>query len=116
MPRFLLSQSYRYRVAHKLVGRRIDAWERRGQLLADEAAHLRGNLESEESSAYLTDFGVHLAIKPFVKFVNYTHLLATRFQVKEDFDFKTIVTEEALENPEERKTMIKSLKAKLEQR
>ena len=55
-------------------------------------------------------------IKPFVKFVNYTHLLATRFQVKEDFDFKTIVTEEALENPEERKTMIKSLKAKLEQR
>merc|ERR1712083_1135193 len=30
--------------------------------------------------------------KPFVKFVNYTHLLATRFTVKEDFDYKNIVT------------------------
>ena len=55
-------------------------------------------------------------IKPFVKLVNYTHLLATRFTVKEDFDFKNIVTEEALEAPEERKTMIKALKAKLEER
>ena len=55
-------------------------------------------------------------IKPFVKYVNYTHLLATRFSVKEDFDFSKIVTEEALENPEERKTMLKGLKAKLEER
>ena len=55
-------------------------------------------------------------VKPFVKFVNYTHLLATRFTVKEDFDFKNIVTEEAVEAPEERKTMLKALKAKLEER
>merc|ERR1712228_277573 len=55
-------------------------------------------------------------VKPFVKFVNYTHLLATRFTVKEDFDYKNIVTEEALEAPEERKNMIKALKAKLEER
>merc|ERR1711953_1328860 len=57
-----------------------------------------------------------MRVKPFVKFVNYTHLLATRFTVKEDFDFKNIVTEEACETPEERKTMIKALKAKLEER
>merc|ERR1711957_339599 len=52
-------------------------------------------------------------IKPFVKYVNYTHLLATRFTVKDDFDFKNIVTEEAkleerFRNPEgagERQTM-----------
>jgi len=55
-------------------------------------------------------------VKPFVKYVNYTHLLATRFLVKEDFNYSSIVTEEALENPEERKAMIKSLKAKLEDR
>ena len=55
-------------------------------------------------------------VRPFVKYVNFTHLLATRFSVKEDFDFKSIVTEEAVENPEERKAMIKNLKAKLEQR
>ena len=57
-----------------------------------------------------------MRLKPFVKYVNYTHLLATRFQVKEDFEFKNIVTEEALEAPAERKTMIKALKAKLEER
>ena len=55
-------------------------------------------------------------VKPFVKYVNYTHLLATRFTVKEDFDFKNIVTSEALDAPEERKNMIKALKAKLEER
>ena len=48
--------------------------------------------------------------------MNYTRLLATRFTVKEDFDFKKIVTEETLEALEERKTMIKALKAKLEER
>lgn len=55
-------------------------------------------------------------VKPFVKYVNYNHLLATRFIVKEDFDFKGIVTDEAIEAPEERKKMIKALKAKLEER
>lgn len=55
-------------------------------------------------------------VKPFVKYVNYTHLLATRFTVKEDFDYTKTVTEEALENPEERKAMLKSLKSKLEDR
>ena len=55
-------------------------------------------------------------VKPFVKFVNYTHLLATRFTVKEDFDFKNIVTEEAVETPEARKTCVKALKAKLQER
>ena len=57
-----------------------------------------------------------MKIKPFVKYVNYTHLLATRFTCKEDFDFKSIVTEEAFDAPEERKAMIKALKAKLEDR
>ena len=57
-----------------------------------------------------------MRVKPFVKFVNYTHMLATRFTVKDDFEFKSIVTEEACETPEERKAMVKSLKAKLEER
>merc|ERR1712156_1207164 len=55
-------------------------------------------------------------IRPFVKYVNYTHLLATRFTVKEDFDFKSIVTEEAVDNAEERKEMRKALGAKLTER
>lgn len=55
-------------------------------------------------------------IKPFVKFVNYNHLLATRFIVKDDFDFKSIVTDEAMEDPEQRKDAKKQLKAKLQER
>merc|ERR1712083_286235 len=38
-------------------------------------------------------------IKPFVKYVNYNHLLATRFIIKDDFDFKNIVTDDAMEDP-----------------
>ena len=57
-------------------------------------------------------------IKPFVKYVNNTHLLATRFIVKDDkdLDFKTTVTDEALENKEARTAMKKTIKAQLEQR
>ena len=55
-------------------------------------------------------------VKPFVKYVNYTHLLATRFVVKDELDFKGIVTEEALEDPAQRKAMIKAVKAKFESR
>jgi large subunit ribosomal protein L27e len=57
-------------------------------------------------------------VKPFVKYVNNTHLLATRFMVKDDeaLDFKNTVSEEALEKPDTRKAMIKSLKASMEQR
>ena len=46
-------------------------------------------------------------IKPFVKFVNYNHMLATRFIVKDDFDFKSIVTEEAMDDPEQKKDIKK---------
>ena len=55
-------------------------------------------------------------IKPFVKNVNYNHMLATRFIVKDDFDFKSIVTDEAMEDPEQRKEAKKQLKAKLQER
>merc|ERR1712127_330596 len=58
------------------------------------------------------------SIKPFVKYVNNTHLLATRFIVKDDkdFDFRSQITEEQLENPQTRKEMLKSVKAKMQQR
>ena len=56
------------------------------------------------------------SVKPFVKFVNYNHLLATRFIVKDDFDFKAIVTDEAMEDPEQRKDAKSQLKAKLKER
>jgi hypothetical protein len=65
--RFATSGRFRKRAARHFVARRIRAWERRGQLARAEARRLRANLPSEESSAYLTDFVVHLALKPPVK-------------------------------------------------
>lgn len=57
-------------------------------------------------------------VKPFVKYVNNNHMLATRFIVKEDkdFDFRNNITEEQLENKEARKELLKSVKAKMQQR
>ena len=63
----LASQEFRTRTARSYVARRIRVWRQRDQLTAAEAAILRRHLRSEEASAYLTDFGMHLAIKPFVK-------------------------------------------------
>merc|ERR1712083_651054 len=42
-------------------------------------------------------------IKPFVKYVNYNHLLATRFIIKDDFDFKNILTDDTMDDPDQRK-------------
>ncbi|MCP3917505.1 MAG: hypothetical protein GY711_18325 [bacterium] len=67
MPRFLISQTFRARLARGFVAHRIESWQRRGQLTASEAESLRERLEAEDSSSYLTDFGVHVAIKPIVK-------------------------------------------------
>ena len=68
---FLVSQGFRSRIARTFVDRRISSWERRGQLLPSEARRLRDQLERAEASEYLTDFGVHVAIKPVVKIVEY---------------------------------------------
>ena len=55
-------------------------------------------------------------MKPFVKFVNYNHMLPTRFVIKDDLDFKNVVTEEKIANPESRKTVKAELKKQLQAR
>lgn len=69
--RFLTSQRFRSFLSQRYVARRILKWHRRGQMDLADARFLRTHLRSEESSAYLTDFGVHVAIKPFVKGIEY---------------------------------------------
>ncbi|MFQ5590216.1 MAG: hypothetical protein ACE5HE_03540 [Phycisphaerae bacterium] len=63
----ICSQEYRARVAKDYVAGRITCWRQRGQLSDHHAAALREQLHSEEASAYLADFGIHLAVKPIVK-------------------------------------------------
>jgi hypothetical protein len=64
---FVVSQKYRAQLAHALVASRIDRWEARGQLEAAEATNLRGALRHEGIGSYITDFGVHVGIKPAIK-------------------------------------------------
>mgnify|MGYP006234161769 CR=1 FL=1 len=51
-------------------------------------------------------------IKPFVKFVNYNHLMPTRYVV--DIDVKKLVEEDAVREPEKRADCRKSVKAVFE--
>lgn len=69
--KILVSQRYREIVARMYVAQRIEAWEHRGHISDQEGGFLHSLLESEDDSAYITDFGMHIAIKPFVKFLTW---------------------------------------------
>ncbi len=68
---FVASQRFRTFWARRYVTRRIHSWRRRGFFDAGTARALRSELRHDEASDYLTDFGVHLAIKPFVKTIQW---------------------------------------------
>ena len=61
---FLVSQDYRERMACRFLLKRIDSWEERGQLGPLQADALRKRAVEEGSSSWLSDFAVHLALKP----------------------------------------------------
>jgi len=67
----LCSQTYRERLVREYVATRVTRWSDRGQLGTQHAGALRDQIEQDESSAYLTDFGVHLAVKPLVKLAQF---------------------------------------------
>ncbi len=68
--RFATSQPYRARVGRFYALGRVRRWTQRGQLGRREAAYLR-RLSCHEHSSYLTDFAVHLALKPPCKAVTW---------------------------------------------
>lgn len=65
--RFLSSQRYRRELAQHCVALRINSWRERGQLQPAEASELNSWLARDEACSWLTDFGVHIAIKPLDK-------------------------------------------------
>ena len=69
--RFLSSQKYREEFIHRLLDRSIEHWKKRDQLSDAETQILRAQIGSPDSSVYITDFGIHVAIKPAVKIVQY---------------------------------------------
>jgi hypothetical protein len=69
--RFLISQKYREAMVHRYLDGRIEIWSGRGQLSDAHAQVLREQIGSPDSSVYITDFGIHIAIKPAVKATQY---------------------------------------------
>ncbi|WP_323844852.1 hypothetical protein [Microbulbifer magnicolonia] len=69
---FLTSQKYRTHLSRSYVAKRIEEWEQRKILKPAAFSKLYAELISDESSEYITDFGVHLMIKPAVKLLQWS--------------------------------------------
>ena len=74
--RFLALAKFRTNLARAYVCSRIDRWRGRRQLEAVEADALLNDLHDDEASLYITDFGIHIAIKPVVKGITWLLLPA----------------------------------------
>ena len=55
-------------------------------------------------------------VKPFVKHINYAHIMPTRYVLGAELDLKNIVTDEALAKPESKKNMNMSIKKLFEEK
>jgi len=69
--KFILSVQFRADLARQYVALRIEKWNRQGQLNRLEFDYLIRELNGSEASVYITDFGVHMAIKPIVKAITW---------------------------------------------
>lgn len=49
-------------------------------------------------------------VKPFVKYVNYTHIMPTRYLVSQDLDLKNVVSDERMSKVDTRKELRKELR------
>jgi hypothetical protein len=58
-------------MARRFVALRVTSWQRRRQLTPDQVTEVRAALDADTGSEYLADFAVHMALKPFVKSIEY---------------------------------------------
>ncbi|WP_296316676.1 hypothetical protein [Winogradskyella sp. UBA3174] len=65
--RYFSSVSYRWRLVRWYLKKEIDKWHSRKFLTESESKFLKGELQNDDKSSYLTDFSIHIGIKPFVK-------------------------------------------------
>ncbi len=59
---------YRWGTIRWYLKREIDKWHSRKFFTDKETKYLKDELKKDDISAYLTDFSIHIGIKPFVKF------------------------------------------------
>lgn len=62
------------------------------------------------------DKAKRMRVKPFVKFVNYSHVMPTRYNLDIADDLAKLVTDSALDAGESKKELKKNFKSKLEER
>merc|ERR1719375_770833 len=55
-------------------------------------------------------------VKPFVKYVNYNHIMPTRYMIPTEIDSKALVTDQQMENSEGRKEAKKAIKKMLQEK
>merc|ERR1719198_443312 len=51
-----------------------------------------------------------LRVKPFTKYVNYTHMMPTRYQIPAELDTKTLITDQQMDTPDGRIAARKAIK------
>jgi hypothetical protein len=73
---FVSTQKYRTNIGRKYVRGRIREWRKRDQLENEHARTLLTELRSDNSSAYLSDFGAHLGMKATFQLLEFTLIAA----------------------------------------
>lgn len=68
---YFSSARYRWGMIRWYLKKEIDKWESRKFFTGSESKFLKSELINDDKSAYLTDFSIHLGIKPFVKIFSF---------------------------------------------
>ena len=61
-------------------------------------------------------FNKRTSVKPFVKFVNYNHVMPTRYTLDVHDKLRSMLGDDTLTNEEKRKAALKTLKTTLDER
>ncbi|WP_296384585.1 hypothetical protein [Winogradskyella sp.] len=68
---YFSSAKYRWRLTKWYLKKEIDKWYSRKFFTESESKFLKSELQKDDKSSYLTDFSIHIGIKPFVKIFSF---------------------------------------------
>ncbi len=68
---YFSSAKYRWRLTRWYLKKEIDKWHSRKLFTDSDSKFLKAELEKDDKSSYLTDFSIHIGIKPFVKIFSF---------------------------------------------